>query len=100
MEWGPFARRHGAIGQSPRWAIFPDVATGRAAQDALLEGPLYIDLTLDEAVKRYAPRCENDTARYQQTVRDRLGLPGTTVLRDLSPDQMRVLKDTIRRVEA
>ena len=37
IEYGAFARAHGATGSDGRFAIFPDDATGNAAMQALLE---------------------------------------------------------------
>lgn len=70
IDYGVFARLHGAIGADPQgYAIFPDNATGTRALSALLESAAYRNLTLGAAIMRYAPptgdpRGLNDTAQY------------------------------------
>ena len=67
LQYGPFARTHGAIGTDGRFAIFPDVATGYSAMSALLKLH-YSGLTLQEALDKYAPPVENETNVYLQHV--------------------------------
>lgn len=75
IEYGDFARRHGAVGSDGRFAIFPDRQTGTAAMDALLQsyGGRGLD-TVSEIVGRWAPPGENDTGRYAAFVAKRLGV--------------------------
>lgn len=69
IEYGAFAKNHGAIGSDGRFAIFPDYDTGRKAKAALLfDGSRYKDLSLTSAIARYAPPTENNTASYQRAV--------------------------------
>jgi len=59
----------GAIGSDGRFAIFPNVETGRRAKEALIfERKGYRDKPLSAAISRYAPPNENDTSRYQRAV--------------------------------
>lgn len=63
---GGFATRHGADGvdvRNPRFAHFPDAATGFAAMRALFLAH-YVGLTVRDALMRYAPPAENNTAAY------------------------------------
>lgn len=64
IEFGPFARAHGAVGSDGRFAIFPDDDTGFAALTALLKSEHYTALSIAQAVNRYAPPNENNTAGY------------------------------------
>lgn len=80
IEYGPFARKHGATGTDGRFAKFPDDATGFAALKALLSGPSYAHLTLAQCVARYAPPSENDTARYVKLVSDWTGYPANATV--------------------
>jgi hypothetical protein len=96
---GDFANRHGAIGSAGGLAVFPDEATGEAAQEALLRGPSYSQLTVDQAVARRSPPPENDTARTQELVRQFSGLFGTEKINELSNDQFHSLALAIRRAE-
>lgn len=91
IEDGLFARSHGALARetiySPdfatsdtpkmggsnyvresRFAVFPTAEVGFAAMKALLSGPLYSNLTVAEAIAKWAPETENDTARYISNV--------------------------------
>jgi len=64
IEFGNFAVAHGASGSDGRFAIFPDAETGFAAMRALFEAPSYVALTVAQAIARWAPSNENDTALY------------------------------------
>lgn len=70
---GQFANAHGAIpgavdpnypfnGPS-RYAVFPDVETGWNALRTLLRVH-YLGMTIKDAISKYAPATENDTAMY------------------------------------
>lgn len=73
IEDGEFARNHGATGSDGRFAIFPDDQTGMAALTALLNSKAYAGLSVDDAIKKYAPPTENDTATYTANVKKTLG---------------------------
>ena len=65
IEYGPFAMAHGATGSDGRFAIFPDYASGRAAQSSLLfDSPAYRNLTLGQAISKWAPGTENNVPAY------------------------------------
>jgi hypothetical protein len=107
IQYGDFARDHGAIGvhtvapfsdgtKLPDLAIFPDVETGRRAQRALLKGQKYQELTIDGVIERYS---KTDRERYKEFVREALKLPGTTPMRDLTPEQFDQFLKTIQRFE-
>lgn len=68
IEYGRFAIAHGATGSDGRFAIFPTPAAGFGAMKALLQGPVYQGLTVAQAIAKYAPSNENDTARYVSLV--------------------------------
>ncbi|HEX6359816.1 hypothetical protein [Actinophytocola sp.] len=87
LEYGPRARRFGAIGadgyrRDPRksqgpFAIFPDEASGAAAMRDLMR-ETHKDKTLPEALRTYAPSSENDIPAYVRAVADHSGLDVTT----------------------
>ena len=94
MEYGDFAKRHGATGTDGRFAIFPDAGTGRAALDALLASPAYAGLSTDQIIQKYAPSTENDTGAYIAAVKkmtnpDYLsmmnGIPGASAMAANAP---------------
>ena len=100
IEFGDFARRQGAIGTDGRFAIFPTYEVGKRAKEALLfEGRGYSGLTIAQAVTRYAPPSENDTAMYIRVVSSAAGVPPSTLMRDLNSDQRQALLNAMERVE-
>jgi hypothetical protein len=64
IEYGPFAQAHGATHGDPRFAVFPDAATGFAAMAALFRSHGYSGLTVEQALNRWAPPAENQTNIY------------------------------------
>jgi hypothetical protein len=96
IEFGNFASANGAIGSDGRFAVFPDDATGRRAQEKLLfEGSGYRDLTLPDAIKRWAPATENNVPAYLAA----MGGDRSTRMGEFSPEQRGVLLDRMRRHE-
>jgi RHS repeat-associated protein len=71
---GGFTNNHGSIGNDGRFAVFPTSGSGQQALDSLLHGPGYINLSIDDAVARYAPAMENNTAGYQQFLQNVVGV--------------------------
>lgn len=89
VEYGKFARRHGAIGTDGRFAVFGSRQAGIRAQSALLFGSKdYRNLTLGEAIASYAPDFENNTAAYAAAVSAATGIPLDTKMSDI-PENMR-----------
>lgn len=77
LDWGPFSESNGATrievipdgyDEQPRFAYFPTVEIGFAALQALLSGPDYNGLSLEQAIHKYAPASENNTLLYIQHV--------------------------------
>lgn len=100
VEFGDFARRYGAIGSDGRFAVFPTYDAGRAAKEALLfEGRNYRSLTIEQAMMRYAPPSENNTASYINSIVQAVGVPASTPLQSLSADQRRSMLSVMERVE-
>jgi hypothetical protein len=101
IEYGAFARAHGAVGSDGRFAIFPDKETGSRATDALLTR--YSEKnglnTIGEIIGRWAPPGENDTKGYASGVAKRLGV-GVNQRLDMSDPKIRsALGREISRVE-
>jgi hypothetical protein len=67
IEMGPFAEKYGAVDADPRFAIFPNDEAGFAALKALLLEH-YKGLTIAEAIAKWAPPGENDTASYVRNI--------------------------------
>ena len=64
----------------PRFAHFPLVSIGFQALHDLLAGPNYCNLTVAQAIVRYAPPTENDTIHYINYVCRRLGCLSTDLV--------------------
>ncbi|MBY6239793.1 hypothetical protein [Methylosinus sp. Sm6] len=101
LRHGAFAAAHGATGADEKgFAVFPDEATGRSAQRALLfDSPQYAGLSIREALGKYAPASENDTGAYVRRVTQGLGVGPEARLADLAPEQREKMLDILREHE-
>lgn len=79
IEFGKFAKAHGATAGDPRFAVFPDAVTGFAAMSALFKSA-YIGLTVAQALNKWAPPVENKTNSYIANVCAWTGLSPDTIL--------------------
>ena len=96
IEYGAFARSMGATGTDGRFAVFPDYKAGRNAQEKLLfEGQNYKNLTLAQAIRRWAPASENNVPAYIKA----MGADPNTRMQDFSPSQRSTLLDAMQRHE-
>jgi hypothetical protein len=75
IEYGAFAISNGAVGTDGRFAIFPSLEAGYAAQQKLLSGygKKGID-TVSGVVNRWAPSHENDSGAYSRYVAKKMGI--------------------------
>jgi len=95
IEYGPFAISMGAIGSGAvpagrqrGFAIFPSYEAGQAARTVLqFESKKYKDLTVGQAIAKYAPSFENDVGAYVRTVTKAAGVSRGTKMSDLTPTQ-------------
>jgi hypothetical protein len=99
LEYGNFAKRRGAIGHDGRFAVFPTYEMGARAKEDLLFGPSYANLTIAQAISRYAPPNENATKRYIDAVVQATQTSPFTVLGSLNMAQRQALVSTITKVE-
>lgn len=88
LEYGKFARNHGAIGTDGRFAIFPDTATGFKAMASLLATNSYQKLTIEGAINRYAPPNENNVENYLKSIERQTGFLRSTPMNNLSKDNL------------
>ncbi|CAN7177373.1 hypothetical protein LJR009_000319 [Bosea sp. LjRoot9] len=96
----PFADSHGAIGDDTRMAIFPDESVGRAAIISLLTGAKYKNLSIRDAMYRYAPPSDdNDTEAYIAAIVKAVGVPAKTVIADLSDAELDLFANAIKKHE-
>lgn len=99
MVYSELARAAGAIGTAGGFAVFPDYETGRAAIKALLLSDKYRDLSIANAICRYAPPHENDTDGYIKSMKRRTGLTMTRRLGDLTAAELDTVVGTICTIE-
>lgn len=85
LEYGDESIRFGATGTDGRFAIFPDAETGWKALQQWLSIPAkfdsqgnlvggYLGATIQQAIWRFAPPNENNSAGYLQYIVDKTGL--------------------------
>ena len=79
IEYGPFAKAHGATSTDGRFAIFPTASIGFNAMSALL-CLRYQGLTVRQAITKWAPPVENDTESYIRNVCAWTCLQDTSIL--------------------
>lgn len=107
IEYGPFAQSHGALGSGAipndrerGFAIFPTYEAGQKAREALLfDSPRYRDLTIQQAISRYAPAFENNVTAYVNTVANAAGVSGDTLMSALTPSQRQAFLEAQARHE-
>ena len=99
IEYGNFAKKHGAIGTDGRFAVFSSVDDGFKAQTALLGNYAKKGSTISSMVSRYAPAFENNPTAYAAAIAGEIGVPVGTKMSDLSPKQMNDLARAMHKVE-
>lgn len=100
LEFGPFAKSSGAVGTDGRFAVFSTLDAGMAAKEKLLfDTKSYAGLSIEQAISKYAPSFENNTAAYAKNVANAAGVTAATKLSDLNSSQRKSFLDAINRVE-
>jgi hypothetical protein len=99
IEYGKFAISMGAIGSDGRFAIFPTEEMGRAAADTLLKGKSYANLSAADAIKKWAPPSENDSASYINNVGKMANLDMTKKYVDMSKEEQGRFLDAMKKIE-
>jgi hypothetical protein len=80
--------------------IFPTWEAGYAAIAMLLRSPKYVNLSILDAFKIYAPEKDgNNPTAYARDVATALGVPDSTKIGDLDDDQMIAVQNKITEVE-
>jgi hypothetical protein len=98
ISGGKTADSLGAIGKNGRWAIFPDIPAGFKAMHDLLMGPAYNTLTAKQAVDKWAPPIENNTAGYIDQM-TKAGLDMNKKYSEFTPAQQQLYQQTVNRIE-
>jgi hypothetical protein len=101
IEHGRFSASMGAIGTDGRFAVFPTLEMGTRAKEELLFGARskYAGLSISDALNRYAPPNENDTAAYIDSVTRAIGVSPDTKLNLLNSSQRQAMLASISKVE-
>lgn len=100
LEYGPFARSKGAVGTDGRFAVFPTLEAGMKAKEDLVFGRNYINLSIKDAISKYAPESDNNNVvSYVNNIVQATGASQDTILKDLNPTQRKAMLDAISRVE-
>lgn len=100
IEYGSFAKRFNAIGTDGRFAVFPTYQDGRKAKESLLfDGKNYKDLTIAQAITRYAPPVENNTTNYIGSIVKATGTSPGTPLQSLNPSQRTAMLNAMEKME-
>lgn len=89
----------GAIGEAGGFAVFPHETTGQSSIERLLKTKNYINLSIKEAIFRYAPPSENNSAQYAQDLAKFTQLSLDRKISDLSKEELTKVANAIRRKE-
>lgn len=97
IEFGGYAKSMGATSSDGRFARFPTYEAGRRAQEQLLfEGQNYRNLTLGQAIRRWAPASENNVPAYLAAMG---GDDPSKKMHEYTPEQRGRLLDAMQRHE-
>ncbi len=99
LRYSKFTISKGAIGKAYGFAVFPDEETGMRAIAALLQSNSYKDLSIAEAIFRYAPPHENDTENYKKHLEKMTGLTADKKICTLTNAELSKVVQAIRKVE-
>ena len=94
-----FAEQRGSLGEAGGFAVFPNERAGRQALVDLLSTDTYQDLTINEAINRYAPPSENNTRNYQTLIQNFTDLSGGARMDSLNTQQLNNVAGAIGRME-
>ena len=87
------------IGSAGGFAVFADYETGFQAVVDLLQTNSYNSLSINDAIARYAPPSENDTANYQSMLTQMTGLDTERTINSLTPNELNRVALAIQRIE-
>lgn len=94
LEFGQFAKDHGAIGVNNNFAVFPDMKTGENAQVARLKTKMYQSQSIAGAIEQYAPKeAHNDPVKYIEAVTKWTGMSAEKKLSSMTPRDLIVLSE-------
>ena len=100
LKYGDFAKKHGAIGKGARgFAIFPSAQHGIEALKDLLRSDSYNKMTVHQAMKKFAPKFENDPKAYANKILKSTGISSSAKLGELTENELVLVADKIAHIE-
>lgn len=87
------------IGNVGGYAVFSNYAAGSAEIKSLLQSERYSNLSIKEAIFKYAPPSENDSTKYAETVKKSSGLDINRKINELSDTEIDSVINAIKTVE-
>jgi RHS repeat-associated protein len=102
---GRFAEGHGEIGidpaskYHPSLAVFENTAIGRSALSAMIATPEVGKRDISSEMSRYASSKTDRPGEYAHTIASKLGLPVTTLISRLTPEQREIVVQAIAQTE-
>ena len=95
-----FALQHGAIGSTDKWAVFPDEETGLNAIVDLLQTKTYMNLTIKEAINKWAPVSDgNNPNSYAEHIAQKTGLTPESRINSLTNSDLKKISRAIQQIE-
>ena len=95
-----FAYANGAVGETDKWAVFPDEETGLRAITKLLRTNSYNQLSVKEAIHKWAPFSDgNNPENYSRRVSNMTGLSADAKINSLSDNDLFKIARAIQTVE-
>ena len=90
----------GAIGETDKWAVFPDEETGLNAIVKLLQSKNYRNLSVKAAIHRWAPSSDgNNPESYARKVSKMTGLPADKTIDTLNNSELQKVANAIKTIE-
>jgi hypothetical protein len=101
IRYGDFAKSMGATGKDERgFAIFPDMTVGDTAQQKLLSGDAYKNMTLSQIVSKWAPNTDrNNPAQYAKSMKQMTGLDMDKTYNELTPEEQKKFREAQTKIE-
>ena len=96
---GALENSKNAIGKANRFAVFASEEEGMASIKVLLLSDSYRNLSLKDAVCKYAPPHENNTKKYQNDLKKLTGVDIERKICDLNDEEMERVVQVIKQLE-
>ena len=95
------AKKLGAVDASGKWMVFPSEQAGLNAIVKLLHSKNYINLSVKDAIHRWAPFGDgnNNPDSYSKKIAKLTGLSPDAILRNLSDNDMQKIANAIKQIE-